>query len=31
MINYLSGTYNYKGIKMPKGGDMTAEMSAKQI
>jgi len=31
MINYLSGTYNFTGIEMPKGGDMTTEMSSEQI
>lgn len=31
MINYLSGTYNYKGIEMPEGGDMASEMSPDQI
>ncbi len=27
MIKYLGGTYNYKGIEMPEGGDMANEMS----
>jgi len=31
MINYLRGTYNYKGIEIPKGGDMATEMSSNQI
>ena len=31
MINYLGGTYNYKGIDMPKDKDMTNEMLPNQI
>lgn len=31
MINYLSGTYNYKGIEIPEGGGMTTEMPPNQM
>lgn len=31
MINCLSGTYNYKGIEIPEGGDMPTKMSSNQI